>query len=409
MTIVTLAWRNVWRNKKRSILSFSSVACSCIVITLLFGLITAMSEDLETNLKTHVSGDIRVRNKQFQEHEHLNPLPYFVPNRNEIRSVIENIDGVTVVFPRIVLPVVLLQDSQEGFVIEGVDLTRNEKFRDFSSLLIEGNSLAEGFEDSLEGVIAEGLARKLQVGVGDTITALSGTVYRSSNAMTFTIVGIAWFSSPEINQTRLIVPISHAERLSMMTGGATELLINVENEKNIDQVTGLVTSSLDPMLFEVQKWDEVSSTSVMLNFAAFTYTIIAFVFFLLGSVAIVNTVVMSIFERKLEIGLLGSLGMRTKKIRNIFFLESIFISVIGSCIGLLLGVIMIMVLSITGLNLGGQMQGMSFEFGNVLYPRPNLVVILGLFLYSLSVSALATYIPTRKIVNMQPVDALREE
>ncbi len=406
--MIHLAWRNIWRNKKRSILSFSSIACACIVISLLFGLITGLQVDLENNLKTYVSGDIRIRNKKFQENEKLNPIPYFVSERLALQSAIEAIDGVAAVLPRIVLPVSTFEDTRETFIIEGVDPDANEAFRTFSSLMIDGDNLPTERGDIIPAVIAEGLATKLGVGIGSRLTTLSTTVFRSTNAMTFTIVGMARPSIPPVNSTTLFVPILAAERLSMMAGGATELLIRVADGYDSNEVLHQIRQSITDDALEVQLWDEVSTTSLMIQFAQLIYMFIALIFFILGSIAIINTTIMTIFERSFEIGLLGSLGMQKQQIRRLFFLESVLIAVLGAGIGVSIGTLLVFIMGQTGIDAGTQMEGVSLEINTLLYPQARTSVSIGIFLYSLIVSSVATLIPTRKILKLQPVETLRE-
>jgi len=145
----------------------------------------------------------------------------------------------------------------------------------------------------------------------------------------------------------------------------------------------------------------------MIEMANTAYTIMAFIFFLLGSTVIINTTMMVIFERMREIGTLGALGMHGKELVGLFFLEGMFISIIGTFIGVLAGIGFTMILGKTGIDMTEAMQGLDFEISGMVYPKLSMGKTVFVFFYSVIIASLATLIPSRKASKIEPVEALR--
>ena len=134
---------------------------------------------------------------------------------------------------------------------------------------------------------------------------------------------------------------------------------------------------------------------------------IALFFFILGTTVIINTTMMVIFERLHEIGTIAALGMKPGEIVRLFFLEAFYISVISAFIGVLLGSALTLVLSRTGVDLSQMLQGVDLEVSAVIHPRLSLRSTVFVFFYSVAVSSLASFLPSRRAARIRPVEALR--
>jgi putative ABC transport system permease protein len=137
------------------------------------------------------------------------------------------------------------------------------------------------------------------------------------------------------------------------------------------------------------------------------YNFIALFFFILGTTVIINTTMMVIYERMREIGTVSALGMKPGEIVRLFFLEAFFISLIAAFVGALVGTGIVLAISRNGLDLSRMLQGLDMEVSPVIRPRLSLRSTVFVFLYSVAVASLASFLPSRRAARIQPVEALR--
>jgi putative ABC transport system permease protein len=130
------------------------------------------------------------------------------------------------------------------------------------------------------------------------------------------------------------------------------------------------------------------------------------VFYVLASTVIVNTMMMVIFERTREIGTLASLGMESKRIVRLFVLEAACISAIGSFVGTVIGVILVLIMEQTGLDMTEAMQGVDFEISGVVYPALTWSSVAYAFITGVIVASLASLIPSKRAAKIKPVEAM---
>lgn len=158
---------------------------------------------------------------------------------------------------------------------------------------------------------------------------------------------------------------------------------------------------------EVRPWDRIGMLVSLMRSVDVMYNFIALFFFILGTTVIINTTMMVIFERLREIGTVAALGMKPGEIVRLFFLEAFYISVISAFLGVLLGSAITLLLSRNGVDLSQMLQGVDFEVSAVIRPRLSLRSTVLVFFYSVAVSTLASFLPSRRAARVQPVEALR--
>lgn len=402
-----LAFRNIFRNLRRSILSGVAIAVASMSIVILFALVEGMQSDMAKNLTSYYTGQVRVRNAEFAKYERYNPLHLSI-DTNAVAAVAKEIPGVKSMTPRISFPASLyLNERNHGVLGIGADFATEAAFIDFASLLREGRLPAPGANEMLIGTA---LARDMKLAVGDKVTMLTSTAQRGTNAITLKIVGIAAFPVGAMNSKTIWMPLDRSQYLLRMDSQAQELLILTE--KGFKEKT--VASSLKQALLdklgldtETKAWTDLAELYNLLVMAKMVYYVIGMFFLLLGSTVIINTTMMVIFERMREIGTLSALGMQGKELTKLFLLEGAFISTVGAFIGTLIGFLIVLYFSKAGMDFTDVMSGIDMEISSVLYPKVNLLTTFLVWIYSIAVSTLATFIPSRRASKIQPVEALR--
>ncbi len=404
MKLTTIAVRNLARNRRRSVLSAAAIGVAAAAVSFLFALLAGYVEDIETNLQSHYVGAVRIRNREYNRYDYLNPMHLSVDTAGELVRTLESIPEVTAVSPRIPFPAALFQDDDrrqlQGL---GVDIRRDREFQNLDTLLVGGRLPRP---DAREGVLGTALADKLGIEVGDTLTILSTTKYRSGNAMSFEIVGLVGYPVAGIDSTRLVVPLSAAERLVRMDNQVVEILLKTAPGTDDRHLAAALESEQLPPHLEAESWKDISTSYEMIESARAMYNIIALFFVLLGSTVIINTTMMVIYERLREVGTLAALGMRGGRLVKLFFLESLLLAVLGGFAGVAVGVGVAWPLSIYGINLGSAMEGVSFEISTIIRPQITYYSTAVVFVGTVLISSLATLVVARRVAGIDPVAAL---
>ncbi|WP_320129967.1 FtsX-like permease family protein [uncultured Sphaerochaeta sp.] len=407
MKLTKIAFRNISRNIRRSILSGSAIAVSSMSIILLFALLGGMQTDMANNLKSYYTGEIRIRNTEFEKYERYNPLHLGVDWKT-IQPILDKNPSIKAATARINFPASMyLGENNQAVQGVGVDFSRESDFIDFPSVLKAGKLPEAGKNEMLMGIA---LAKELNLSIGDKVTLLSTTAARGSNAITLTLVGIAAFPVASLNTTTLWAPLDRIQHFLKMDTSAQEILINVKEgiqerqealtiQKEILAKTNVQT--------EVKAWKDINSMYGLFEMANVIYYFIGAFFLFLGSTVIINTTMMIIFERMREIGTLSALGMKGSELTLLFFLEGLFISIIGAGIGVLIGTGLVQYLGVVGMNFTDAMSGIDLEISSILYPSLSLGKIILIYLYSVLISSAATFIPSRRASKIEPVEALR--
>ena len=407
MKLSTVAARNIFRNKRRSVLSATAIAVAALSITFLFSLLAGMKQDLAYNLQTYVTGEIRLRNPRFSEHERLNPLHLALDAPEALLAAVDDTEAVTTIAPRIRFPgSIFLEDENYHGIGMGVDFERERAFQRITDRLVSGR-LPEGGNETLMG---SGLARELDLSLGDTFTVLTKTATRASNAMTFEVVGLGQFPVGAFTESHFLVPIDQAQYFLRMPDKVTDLLVKTDGSVPLTELAGELQESLSaisetPLVAEA--WTEQRTTYSFMEIADISYGIIALFFFILGSSVIVNTTMMVVYERTKEIGTLSAMGMDSRDLMRMFFLEALFISAAGAAVGVLLGIGVVLPFSAFGIDFGASLEGIDFEVSNTIYPMITLRSTAFVFAYSVVVAALASLLPSRRAARVSPAEALR--
>ncbi len=413
MKLSRIAFRNIMRNRRRSILSGSAIAVATMSIVLLFGMLEGMLNDMARNEQRYQTGMVQIRNAEFVKYERLNPSHLFIRNAGETVEAFRSYPWVTAVSERINFPGRVYRDEREFNVLgEGVDFSREREFQHLDDALIAGRYPEPGSREAVIGFkLAQRMGIDLTDGEPDKITLLTTKANRQTKFFTVEVVGLLAYPVGVLNGTHVLIPLDTARELLLMEDGLSEILLMVD-EKVLDADSAAERLRNDlagtyPEL-SIQSWLETNLIWGMMQLASNIYNIFALFFFVLGSSVIINTTIMVIFERMKEIGTLEAMGMRGRELTRLFFLEAFYISVMGALGGTFLGIIIILATGKTGIPLGDMVDGMEgFSMSNYLYMGLSLKNTLLVFIYSVTVASLATFIPSRRAAKIEPVEALK--
>jgi len=407
MKLSKIAVRNIFRNRRRSILSVTAVAVAALSITLLFALFEGIKDDIRLNAWRYESGEVRIRNTEFDRYEYLNPVQYVVPNYRDLSAEMLQREDVSQVSPRISIPSsAFIGERQVHAAGLGVDIENEREFMNLDDLIQKGRLPEPGTSEAL---LASRLADELPAGIGDSVTFLTQTSRRTSNAFTVDVVGLVRFPVAQLDLRTFILPIDRAERYMLMEGSASEILVMGEgssSETLAEDLNKWLTAYGGDTL-AAAPWTEIAPGYGYMEMAGVVYNIIALFFFLLGSTVIINTTMMTIHERTKEIGTLSALGMRRGELVRLFFTEGTYLGLAGSFLGVMIGSLIVFPLQQSGIDLGASIDIVDMGMSSLLYPKLNMRSTAGTFLFSAAVAMAASYFPSRRAAKLKPVDALR--
>ena len=411
MKLKGIAFRNILRNKRRSLLSGSAIAVAAASIVFLFALLEGMKVDLADNLQTYYSGTAKIMHADYEKNKKLNPLHLTVKDPDRITEIIGMMDRETEISERITFPSrIYIGNDYYNAMGMAVRFPDEISFQKIENVLSEGRFPEKG----REAVLGAKLASKMSIGVGDKVTALASTASRGSNAMTFTVTGLAVFPLHELTNSFFMIPLETGQRFLKMKNEVKEILVKYKTSSDEDG-----KAFADQILQESEKngisgieaayWKDRNETFAMIEMADKMYMVFAFFFLILGCSVVINTTMMVIYERTKEIGMMKALGMKDSNIVRLFFLESFFIGILASLSGVLIGVVISMILNHTGMNFQDMMEDIDFEMSTIMYPIPTFKYAIAIFLYSSFIASISTFIPTLRANKINTVDALKHD
>jgi putative ABC transport system permease protein len=404
----TMAWRNVKRRPRRSLLSMTAIGVAALTMSCLLALVAGVKVDMANTIKRYSTGDILVENSSMVRSTN-SPLALALADASALAKTLKTQPGVTSVGPRVTTGASVFVDGDaQFFPVIGLDFGSDPlKLEDF---LRAGGSLPQAGER--QALISSGLAEKLKLKVGDTLTAVTQTLRGSSNGMTFTVTGIVHPTLGSFAAPWLFTSLTTVQRFTQLGDAVTSLLVTAQPGTDLtalaNQLQSLVAVSHPEA--SAKTWNQTSTTFGLLDYATVIYAVMGLIFFGLASTVIINTMLMVVLERAKEIGMLSALGMDPRSLRNLFLAESTILSATGAVLGSALGCVISAVLGVTGLDFTQEMNSVVIaDLPSIFRPvlevwNPVLVIVLA------TIVALGfTLVPVARLKKMQIVDALRGE
>jgi|Deesub1362B_J571_1020462.scaffolds.fasta_scaffold03899_2 ABC-type lipoprotein release transport system permease subunit len=398
-----IAWRNLWRNKRRSAIILTSIVIGVIALIITDTIYMGMGNQMLYNqIGIHV-GHIQIHKKGY----HDNPLLEMAMNDPQIVNIFASRKDIVAYAPRI-LSFGLLSSSysSSGVSIVGIDPAREKAITLIARSVTSGRYLSGNA--TREILISEKLAEKLEVEVGDKVVAMASRLDGSVGSEVFRVVGTYRTFNSDFDKVTIFIPIEMAARMLGMGQRISEYVLKV---KRIEQ-TRTIRDELRLTLgseYEVLDYKDILP---MLVYQVEMFDEFMYIYYLIIGIAlvfgIVNTMLMAVFERIREIGVLKAIGMPDRKIFWMVILESATLGLLGSAIGTVLGYLIYLPLSHTGIDLSMFSKSLeSFGVGSVIYPVFIPRVLASVF-FSIPIFAiLGAIYPAIKAIRFQPVEAMR--
>jgi putative ABC transport system permease protein len=406
--IWSVSWRNVWRNKIRSGVVIIAVTLGVFAGVFTLAFMRGMANQrLESAIKTEVS-HIQIHTPEFAE---VNDIDNYFNHSEELLKKIQSDTLVQAASRRLILnAMVNSAEKGSGVRLFGIEPETEKNVSDINQKVIEGEYL-KPLKRGHPIVIGQKLAEKLGVRLGSKLVVGLLDASGSPIYTQFRVGGIFKTINTPFDETTAFVDFSFLLELTgLHDDPAHEIAIYLKDESMIDAMTENLKEEYPAL--KIQKWTEIMPE---LSYLTETMDIYMYIFILIILLAlgfgIVNTMLMVVLERIKEIGMLMAVGMNKAKIFSMIMLETVFLSLTGGILGIVLGSSVSEFFRTNGIDLSG-LYGEGFSaigYDSVVYTvvQPQMIVIIT-FLVILT-GVLASIYPALKALKLNPAEAIRTD
>lgn len=412
-----LAYKNLSRHKLRTFVSIIAIAFAVMIVIFARGFIYGMINSFYTDHIQYNSGHVKIVDRDYQLEGRIMSLTETVEGYKDTSlegfiQELEGIEDVQTVIPRIKFgSITTTEDELINMIGWGVVPQKELKETDIERQIIKGRMVESGNMEVIMGTL---LLDKLNREVGEKVTLVFNNSFNSFNGATFKIVGEIRSDLKMLNERLFYLPMDQAQRLLIMDGQATELLLFSNERENAEEITPLVNNLLEDIgisdKYMVTSYMESGGLMGWLEMAKAIYNFIYIFLVVLASFVVINTMIMIVNERTKEIGMMSALGLEKRDILYLFLVEGAIMGALGSFIGAIMGGVLTNILNRIGISFGAVTEGFSTDllFGSTIYPVFSFENIVFGFILGLIIVTIACVIPARRAAKMEPNDALRE-
>ena len=402
MTVFKMAWRNIWRNRRRTAVTVAAMTLALLVMILYTGLLEGYLRDLERNILDLELGDIQV----------------FAPdylNKPSMFNLIEDPDGLLAGLDRTGFPasarllgggLAALGESSAGVSLRGIDPERDARVSNIYRHLDRGRWLDPARPG--EVVLGRRLARTLDAAPGDELVVLSQAADGSLANDLFIVRGILKGVADATDRTGIFMTAKAFREFFLMPQGVHQVVVRRPADRELADAAGKV-NSLAPGL-DVRTWRDLMPTiATMLDSTRGLIYIVFMVVYVAIAILILNAMLMSVFERIREFGVLKALGYGPRHVMLMIFIESAAQTGLAALTGLLLSLPGLWYLATTGIDMGtlGGMNVMGLALDPVWRAVVSAKTFVGPMATLFLIVFFAVLYPAVKAARISPVEAMR--
>ena len=395
-----LAYRNLGRNRTRSLLSALAVAVGMSLLLLMVSMLEGEMRGALQNTIRLQSGHLQIRSASYDESKISLKWEDLIADPDQMVEKIKTLPQVTVAAPRLIASGILtLSDESKGVQIIGIepDSTANQPFRDG---MIAGEFLKA---DDREGIlIGNILANKLKLKVNDKVNLLVTTSNGDVDEQLFTIRGVFTTRTPGFDESTIFMPLAKAQAITATENHVSTIFVLLQDSEQAEPVA----QALQSANLKILTWREQNDFVVQFEDYANAFFIVLYLIVLgITATVVTNTLVMAVFERTREIGILAAIGMKGRGIMAQFLAEAALLATGGVIGGLIIGGVMVYFATVKGFYIGDfGITGVLFE--DRIYAYLTLENTINLTIVTYIITLIASLYPARLAARMEPVEAL---
>lgn len=406
---ILMAWRNVWRNPRRTVLTIMAIAFACILLVFMLSLQIGMYEVMINAAVKLKTGHLQVLAKGYNEDHKIRKV---IAKPGAVAQILENTPHVTgYTFRANGFALLSSEQRTYGGLITGIDPGPESRISSVAATIRQGRFLDQS--DTNSAIVGTLLAKNLKIGVGDELVVLGSGRDGSIAATVLTVAGIFASGIDDYDRAAIQIPLSHFQEVFAMEGAVHEAVVVCDSLWNVGVAQTIIADAvadLDPKRkLTALSWDEltpglIQSIQMDLGGGIIFYGILL----IMVAFSIMNTFMMAVFERTREFGILMAIGARPGRLTRMLLYESGFLTLCGIALGILAGCILTYGIQQTGIPMGDA-EGMLKQFGIPGLIRPKLTPATALIgpAVVFFITMLTALYPAVKVHRIIPVDAMR--
>jgi len=397
--MIKLAWRNIWRNRRRTIITMASVFFAVFFCVIYSSFERGTWGRVIENMLNTQTGHIQIHGKEYWDDKVIDNFMFM---DSGTISELGNINNIVNVSPRLETFALAASDSvSKGIAIIGISPEKETQKSNLPSRIIKGEYLSE-IDNGI--LIGEGLAKYLKVDIGDTL-ALIGQGYQGSSAAgLFTVRGILKLITTEMDNGVAYITLSTAQQFIDMPNGYSGILISINNNKRLNETIRKVKEVVDVQMLDVYPWHFTMERLLQQSESnrAFLIFIMGILYVIVGF-GILGTVIMMANERIREFSVMISLGMPRIRLVSIVSIELLIKSLIGAITAIVITLPITYWFNINPISLSGELASTYTQLG--MEPLLPMAIELSIFvnqLITILIISLFTMIyPMQKILKLK--------
>lgn len=399
MWLFKLAWKNLWRNRSRTIITTSAVAFATLISIVSASLKQGVFDNLVRNIVSSYTGHLQVHLKGYQDEQVLD---------NSFRQrATTGTEGILHTSPRLEnFALASSGNKTKGCMVLGIDPEKEQAITGWNKRITAGQYLRKDKDDVVLGVK---LAERLSLRVGDTVILIGQGYHGAMAAGKYHVGGLIRLGSPQLNERLLLMPLSTAQAFASADSMLTHEVMMMDEGLSLDRMAALVGRKLGPA-YEVLTWEQIMpEVKQHIETDTRNMRVVQWILYLLVSFGIFSTLLIMMAERRFETGMLLALGMSKPRIQMLMTLESLMTVMLGSLMGVLLSIPLVWYLYRHPMRLSGETAVAYEKFGfEPIFPTAFDAMIFleqGAVVFLIGI-VLSCY-PLYKVARLDPIKAMR--
>lgn len=323
-----LAWRNLWRNKRRTLITAASIFFGVLLATIMSSMQEGSYSSMINNIVKFYSGYIQVQNEDYWENKTINNT--FIPSDTLINRI-KAVKEVILYTPR--LESFALASSEEitrGSLVIGIDPVREKEVMNIGQWIVDGKYLEADDHGVLVGF---DLAKYLELSVGDTLVMIGQGYHGTTAVGVYPIRGILKFPSPDLNKQSIYMELRTAQEFYSADHLVTSMVLMLEDQYNLNKAIRKLSNQIKSP-YRVMSWEQMHPELLqMVEADRAGATVMKAILYIIIGFGVLGTIMMLVAERKREMGVMIAIGMQRFKLAFILFFETIYIGLIGVIAG----------------------------------------------------------------------------